>query len=89
MKLFLCAQASFKLSWCCNGENSDQHKHEIVSFEKGNITTLERSSKQVRILFFTMNSLSFLYVHMISLCLAALSLDFFQIKLLTAICIVV
>ncbi|XP_039059245.1 NAD(H) kinase 1-like isoform X2 [Hibiscus syriacus] len=40
-------KASFKLSWWCNGENGDQHKHDIVSFEKGNITTEERSSKQI------------------------------------------
>ncbi|KAL6966558.1 NAD kinase 1 [Sarracenia purpurea var. burkii] len=40
-------KASFKLSWCCKGENNDQQKHDIVSFEKGNITTAERSSKQI------------------------------------------
>ncbi|XP_021277860.1 NAD(H) kinase 1 isoform X1 [Herrania umbratica] len=40
-------KASFKLSWWCKGENGDQHKHDIVSFEKGNITTAERSSKQI------------------------------------------
>lgn len=40
-------KASFKLSWCCKGENSDQHKHDVVSFERGNITTAERSSKQI------------------------------------------
>ncbi|KAM7523433.1 hypothetical protein LguiA_013335 [Lonicera macranthoides] len=40
-------KASFKLSWCCKGEKSDQHKHDIVSFERGNITTAERSSKQI------------------------------------------
>ncbi|WJX51044.1 NAD kinase 1 [Trifolium repens] len=40
-------KASFKLQWCCKGEKSDQHKHDIVSFEKGNITTAERSSKQI------------------------------------------
>lgn len=40
-------KASFKLSWGCNGEKSHQHKHEVVSFEKGNITTAERSSKQI------------------------------------------
>ncbi|XAR60360.1 NAD(+) kinase [Bertholletia excelsa] len=40
-------KASFKLSWCCKGENSDQHNHDIVSFEMGNITTAERSSKQI------------------------------------------
>ncbi|KAF5725471.1 ATP-NAD kinase family protein [Tripterygium wilfordii] len=40
-------KASFKLSWWCKGENDDQHKHDIVSFERGNITTAERSSKQI------------------------------------------
>ncbi|VFQ64001.1 unnamed protein product [Cuscuta campestris] len=40
-------KASFKLSWCSKGEKSNQHKHDIVSFEKGNITTAERSSKQI------------------------------------------
>lgn len=40
-------KASFKLAWCCKGENSDQHKHDIVSFERGNIATAERSSKQI------------------------------------------
>ncbi|XP_027354601.1 NAD(H) kinase 1 [Abrus precatorius] len=40
-------KASFKLSWCCKGEQSDQHKHDVVSFERGNITTAERSSKQI------------------------------------------
>lgn len=40
-------KASFKLSWWCKGDKSDQHKHDIVSFEKGNITTAERSSKQI------------------------------------------
>ncbi|KAL8527497.1 hypothetical protein ACS0TY_005367 [Phlomoides rotata] len=40
-------KASFKLSWCCKGEKSDRYKHDIVSFEKGNITTAERSSKQI------------------------------------------
>ncbi|KAL6202755.1 hypothetical protein ACLB2K_026460 [Fragaria x ananassa] len=40
-------KASFKLSWCCKGDQSDQHKHDIVSFERGNITTAERSSKQI------------------------------------------
>ncbi|KAI4306734.1 hypothetical protein L6164_029987 [Bauhinia variegata] len=40
-------KASFKLSWYCKGEKSDQHKHDIVSFERGNITTAERSSKQI------------------------------------------
>nr|XP_010938543.1 probable NAD kinase 1 [Elaeis guineensis] len=40
-------KASFRLAWGCNGDKSGQHKHEIVSFEKGNITTAERSSKQI------------------------------------------
>ncbi|XP_050370586.1 NAD(H) kinase 1 isoform X2 [Argentina anserina] len=40
-------KASFKLSWCSKGDQSDQHKHDIVSFERGNITTAERSSKQI------------------------------------------
>jgi len=29
---------------------NDQHKKEIVSFERGNISTAERSSKQVGLL---------------------------------------
>ncbi|KAJ8622711.1 hypothetical protein MRB53_031240 [Persea americana] len=40
-------KASFKLSWGCNGEKNGQHKHDIVSFERGNITTAARSSKQI------------------------------------------
>ncbi|THG05276.1 hypothetical protein TEA_011230 [Camellia sinensis var. sinensis] len=40
-------KASFKLSWCGKGDNNDQRKHDIVSFEKGNITAAERSSKQI------------------------------------------
>ncbi|CAL0334248.1 unnamed protein product [Lupinus luteus] len=40
-------KASFKLSWCCKGDQSDQQKHDIVSFERGNITTAQRSSKQI------------------------------------------
>lgn len=40
-------QASFRLSWGCNGDKSGQQKHEVVSFERGDITTAERSSKQV------------------------------------------
>ncbi|XP_076951666.1 NAD(H) kinase 1-like [Bidens hawaiensis] len=43
----LIRKASFKLHWYCKGEKNDQHKHDIVSFEKGNITTAERSSKQI------------------------------------------
>ncbi|PWA72939.1 ATP-NAD kinase-like domain-containing protein [Artemisia annua] len=40
-------KASFKLQWCNITDKDDQHKHDIVSFEKGNITTAERSSKQI------------------------------------------
>ncbi|KAJ9558620.1 hypothetical protein OSB04_013234 [Centaurea solstitialis] len=43
----LIRKASFKLHWWCKGEKNDQHKHDIVSFEKGNISTAERSSKQI------------------------------------------
>ncbi|XP_042955324.1 probable NAD kinase 1 isoform X5 [Carya illinoinensis] len=51
--------ASFELSWCCKGEQSDQHKHYIVSFERGNIITAERSSKQVPGILICPHSLSF------------------------------
>ncbi|BAT91174.1 NAD(H) kinase [Vigna angularis] len=40
-------KASFKLSWFCKDDQSDQYKHDIVSFERGNITTAQRSSKQI------------------------------------------
>ncbi|CAL4972074.1 unnamed protein product [Urochloa decumbens] len=40
-------KASFKLSWGCNGDKNGQHKHDFVSFEKGDITTAERSNKQI------------------------------------------
>ncbi|CAN0901800.1 NAD(H) kinase 1 [Linum grandiflorum] len=40
-------KASFKLSWRCKGDDGDQHKHDIVSFERGNITTAGRTSKQI------------------------------------------
>lgn len=40
-------KASFKLSWKSEGKNGNQYKHDIVSFEKGNISTTERSSKQI------------------------------------------
>ncbi|KAI4386247.1 hypothetical protein MLD38_004193 [Melastoma candidum] len=40
-------KASFKLSWRCKGEKSNQYKHDIVSFEKGNISTAGRTSKQI------------------------------------------
>ncbi|XP_074321263.1 NAD(H) kinase 1-like [Silene latifolia] len=39
-------KASFKLSWN-EGENGNQYKHDVVSFDKGNISTTERSSKQI------------------------------------------
>ncbi|GJN16689.1 hypothetical protein PR202_gb03708 [Eleusine coracana subsp. coracana] len=44
-------KASFKLSWGCNGDKNGQHKHDFVSFEKGDITTAERSNKQAASLF--------------------------------------
>ncbi|KAG8085444.1 hypothetical protein GUJ93_ZPchr0010g9721 [Zizania palustris] len=37
----------FRLSWGCNGDKNGQHKHDFVSFEKGDITTAERSNKQI------------------------------------------
>ncbi|XP_031495053.1 putative NAD kinase 3 isoform X1 [Nymphaea colorata] len=40
-------KASFKLAWGCNGDRNGQHRHDIVSFDKGDITTAERSSKQI------------------------------------------
>ncbi|XP_043692476.1 putative NAD kinase 3 [Telopea speciosissima] len=40
-------KVSFKLQWGCNGKKNGQLKHDIVSFERGNITTEERSSKQI------------------------------------------
>ncbi|PNT73621.1 hypothetical protein BRADI_2g61240v3 [Brachypodium distachyon] len=40
-------KASFRLSWGCNGDKNGQHKHDFVSFEKGDITTAERSNKQI------------------------------------------
>nr|KAJ0196453.1 hypothetical protein LSAT_V11C700379200 [Lactuca sativa] len=36
----------FKLKWRRKSKKYDQHKHDIVSFEKGNITTTEHSSKR-------------------------------------------
>ncbi|KAH9608787.1 hypothetical protein KSS87_019680 [Heliosperma pusillum] len=39
-------KASFELSWN-EGENGNQYKHDVVSFERGNISTTERSSKQI------------------------------------------
>ncbi|KAJ3676271.1 hypothetical protein LUZ60_003683 [Juncus effusus] len=40
-------KASFRLSWGFNGDQNGQHKHDFVSFEKGDITTAERSNKQI------------------------------------------
>lgn len=40
-------KASFTLTWGCVGEENIQHKHDVVSFESGNITTAVRSSKQI------------------------------------------
>ncbi|PNT71394.1 hypothetical protein BRADI_2g26930v3 [Brachypodium distachyon] len=40
-------KAPFRLSWGLNGDKSGQHKHDFVSFEKGDITTAERSNKQI------------------------------------------
>ncbi|KAM3403804.1 hypothetical protein ACQJBY_007113 [Aegilops geniculata] len=37
----------FRLSWGSNGDKNGQHKHDFVSFEKGDITTAERSNKQI------------------------------------------
>ncbi|GLJ13752.1 hypothetical protein SUGI_0219500 [Cryptomeria japonica] len=43
----LCSpKASFTLAWGSNGENN-KHKHDVVSFESGNITTAARSHKQI------------------------------------------
>ncbi|KAJ7561399.1 hypothetical protein O6H91_03G026700 [Diphasiastrum complanatum] len=46
-------KASFRLEWGCNGEKSRRHKHEIVSFENGNITTANHSSKQITLIWDT------------------------------------
>ncbi|KAL5995245.1 hypothetical protein ACLOJK_025303 [Asimina triloba] len=43
------SKARFSLAWGCDGEMNGQHKHDIVSFERGNITTAARSSKQVKL----------------------------------------
>uniref|UniRef100_A0ACD5TH32 Uncharacterized protein n=1 Tax=Avena sativa TaxID=4498 RepID=A0ACD5TH32_AVESA len=40
-------KAPFRLSWGCNEDKNGQHKHDFVSFEKGDITTAERSNKQI------------------------------------------
>ncbi|KAL6610139.1 hypothetical protein ACP70R_040108 [Stipagrostis hirtigluma subsp. patula] len=40
-------KAPFRLSWGCDGDKNGQHKHDFVSFEKGDIKTAERSNKQI------------------------------------------
>eukprot|EP01018_Ginkgo_biloba_P030341 Gb_38664 [translate_table: standard] len=40
-------KASFTLAWGCTGEKNTRHKHDVVSFESGNITAAVRSSKQI------------------------------------------
>ncbi|XP_042480230.1 probable NAD kinase 1 isoform X2 [Macadamia integrifolia] len=45
--MVIAKKASFKLQWGSNGQKNGQHKHDIVSFERGNITTEGRSSKQI------------------------------------------
>ncbi|CAO2837300.1 unnamed protein product [Amaranthus hypochondriacus] len=40
-------KASFKLSWNSEGTNGNQYKHDVVSFDRGNISMTERSSKQI------------------------------------------
>lgn len=40
-------QVSFNLAWGCDGVKDRHHKHDVVSFERGNITTAVRSNKQV------------------------------------------
>ncbi|XP_021729016.1 NAD(H) kinase 1-like isoform X1 [Chenopodium quinoa] len=40
-------KASFKLSWNRNRSKGNRYKHDVVSFESGNIKTTERSSKQI------------------------------------------
>ncbi|KAG2619576.1 hypothetical protein PVAP13_3NG113000 [Panicum virgatum] len=40
-------KAPFRLLWGCDGDKNDQHRHDFVSFEKGDIKTAERSNKQI------------------------------------------
>ncbi|KAL3690681.1 hypothetical protein R1sor_004332 [Riccia sorocarpa] len=40
-------KASFHLAWGCSGRSNRRHKHDVVSFESGNITTAVRSNKQI------------------------------------------
>nr|GEX23425.1 NAD(H) kinase 1-like [Tanacetum cinerariifolium] len=46
----LTRKASFKLHWSVNSKKNDQHKRDIVSFDKGNISTAERSQDGISIL---------------------------------------
>ncbi|KAI5076119.1 hypothetical protein GOP47_0008184 [Adiantum capillus-veneris] len=43
----LSRKVSFNLAWGCDGVKDRHHKHDVVSFERGNITTAVRSSKQI------------------------------------------
>lgn len=40
-------KVSFTLAWGCDGVKNRHHKHDVVSFESGDITTAVRSSKQI------------------------------------------
>lgn len=44
-------KASFRLVWGCAGKVSPRHKHDVVSFECGNISTASRSSKQITLVW--------------------------------------
>ncbi|KAH9287859.1 hypothetical protein KI387_031976, partial [Taxus chinensis] len=43
----------FTLAWGSNREKNTRHKHDVVSFESGNITTAVRSSKQITLVWDT------------------------------------
>ena len=43
----LVLQVPFTLAWGCDGVKDRHHKHDVVSFERGDITTAVRSSKEV------------------------------------------
>ena len=49
MSFFLFFQAHFKLAWRSTDgvETTHRHRHEIVSYERGNISNMARSNKQV------------------------------------------
>ena len=49
MIYLLVVQVPFTLAWGCDGIKNRHHKHDVVSFERGDITTALRSSKQVKI----------------------------------------